>query len=89
MEYLGLIFWVFNALLSFYGIYHWSRLWNPNRVWGLFTPAGWIWMWQALGVGLVPIIERSPWHLLWWFPVGCAVCAFLGRFLRQVGILHF
>ena len=88
MEYLGWAFWSLNGLVSLYGIYHWSRLWNPNGVWGLLTPAAWVWIWQAVGVGLVPFLGWSPWHLFWWFPLGWIVCAGLGRALYLAAVIR-
>jgi hypothetical protein len=88
MEYLGWAFWALNAVVAAYAVFHWSRLRNANGVWGLMTPAGWIWVWQAAGVGLVPLSGWSPWHLFWWFPLGYIVCVALGKALYASGILR-
>lgn len=88
MNYIGSIFLALNAVVSVLGVFHWSRLWNRSGVWGMSTPAGWIWVWQGLGVGLVLYLEASPWHLLWWFPAGFVICLAVGRILYRAGIIH-
>lgn len=87
MKYLALTFWVLNLIVSVYGIYHWSQRWNPRGVWGLATPAGWVWIWQLAGVGLVAFLGWSAWHLVWWFPAGWIVCVVIGRLLYLTGVL--
>jgi hypothetical protein len=88
MEKLGWAFWVLNGVVSVAAIFYCLGLRNANGVSGLMSPGGWIWIWQAAGVGLVPLSGRSPWHLLWWFPLGCIVCAALGKALYASGILR-
>ncbi|MBE9565155.1 MAG: hypothetical protein IMF16_00190 [Proteobacteria bacterium] len=79
MIYLAWGFWTLNALGSFCMMYRCSRRVNMEGVWEFGVPSGWVWIWQALGVGLVPLLGWSPWHLAWWFPAGAIVCASLAR----------
>jgi hypothetical protein len=87
MSLLGWLFWSLNAVVTLASILQMARSWTGGGKWGLATPGGWIWVWHALGVGLVPFIGWSPWHLLWWFPVGFVVCTTLARVLYKLGWL--
>lgn len=89
MKYLGWGFWLLNALVSVSMIYQSSKSYNVNGVRELATPAAWIWIWQAIGVGLVLFLELSPWYLLVWFPFGIIVCAIMGRILYLAGVIRF
>jgi hypothetical protein len=82
MECLGWAFWALNGIVAIHAVYHWSRLWNANSVWGLTTPAGWIWIWQVAGVGLVPLLGWSPWHLFWCSRWGVSSASSLESFRR-------
>ena len=88
MQTIAWIFWAVNCLGSIGAIIYCSRLYNVNGVWGLATPGGWVWIWQLIGVALVPLTGLSPWHLLWWFPLGVVACIVLYRILRSLGIAH-
>jgi hypothetical protein len=85
MEYLGWAFWVLNAVVSIFAIWFWL-----TSIWGIRRPYHvWLWIWQAVGVGLVPLLGWSPWHLAWWFPAGFVVYVTLMRLLYLAGIIRF
>ena len=88
MEYLGLAFWMLNGAVSVYQIFRCSAMRNAYGVSALRSPGGWIWIWQAVGVGLVGLFGGNSWHLLWWFPLGFIVCATLGKALYAFGVLR-
>lgn len=87
MGMLGWAFWGLNALVAVVGVLMAAMSTTGDGRWGLLTPGAWIWVWHAVGVGLVPLIGWSPWHLLWWFPVGFVVCTSFGRLLYRLGVL--
>ena len=49
------------------------------------TPGGWIW--QGNGAALVFLFSQSPWHLVWWFPVGYVVSIAVGKVLYNAGLI--
>jgi hypothetical protein len=89
METLAWVFWGAVGLRAAYKIYVWSNMWNVNGAWGLTTPAGYVWIVQALGVGLVPLLGWSPWHLLWWIPASFVFSIVSGRILVLLGVHIF
>ncbi len=83
------ILWIAVAIFTSRRIYACFVLVNPNGTLALLTPIGWIAAWQLLGLGLVPFLGVSPWHLLWWIPAGWIVCALIGRVLVLMGFQIF
>lgn len=72
-EIMGIMAKVFigiNIFYAIYGTYFLSRQRTISGTSGLATPGGWIPVWQGTGVGLVLWFGLSPWHLIWWWPVG-------------------
>jgi len=83
MRYVGYVFWGLNAVVALYSIFHYMGYYGRNGQWGLTHPAGgWLWIWHGAGVAIVPYLGWSPWHLLWWFPVGFLLCFVIGKLLR-------
>jgi len=89
MNFVEWIFLGFNGVLSIAGIIYYGKIRTGNGVLGLLTPAGWGWIWQAIGVIIIPfILGWSVWHLLWWFPLGFVVCPMLWKILYRFGAVH-
>ncbi len=62
-----------------------SRLISPESgVSGVFDTAGWIYVWQLVGVGLVIWLHLSAWHLFWWFVLGWMVVVLVGKLLMRI-----
>ena len=81
-------FWILNSVVALYGIYGNSfQIVTRNGTRGIMTPSGWIWIWQGIGAMLVFLLGRSPWHLLWWFPVGYLVSFAVGKALYNAGLI--
>lgn len=50
---------------------------------GILDTAGWVYVWQLLGAGLVIWLHASAWHLLWWFVVGWIIAVTIGKLLLR------
>ncbi len=83
MYVLGWVFWSLNLIVVVCCIFHYIRYYGRNGQWGLIHPAGGVlWIWHGIGVALTAYLAWSPWHLLWWFPVGFVMCVVVGRLLK-------
>ena len=67
---MGWIFWVFTGLFALISMYYGIRValygatYTRNPTWW------WVGPWNLIGVLIVLLIDWSPWHLLWWWPLG-------------------
>jgi len=88
MSVFGMVFWAANLLLALYGIWREVTVRNRNGIRRIATPAGWVWLWYLAGVILVLILGVSPFHLIWWFPLGIVLCGFVGWKLFRSGAVR-
>lgn len=62
-----------------------SKSYNGQGVSQIKTPAGWVWIWQLLGVLFVMFFNFSPWHLIWWWMLGFIVTIIIGKIILASG----
>jgi len=79
------LFWILVAVLTSRRIYACFVLQTANGTLLLMTPQGWIAGWEVLGFALVLLLSVSPWHLLWWIPVGYILTMIVARLLVLAG----
>jgi hypothetical protein len=82
------IFLVINICYAVYGTFYMSKQRTLSGTPGLATPGGWVPAWQGLGAGIVLWLDFSPWHLIWWLPVGVLIgVGLIWKILTAIGIL--
>lgn len=70
MSYLEWVLLAATVIIAVIDIYYGLRLamygatYLSNPTWWLLGP------WNLIGVSLILILHRTPWHLLWWWCVG-------------------
>lgn len=80
---LAQLFWVLVLLMTLHALQDHSRHYNRHGTLMLLTPVGWYWV-ITLGVLiLLQVLRWSPWHLLWWLPVGSLGLGIYGRLLAR------
>lgn len=88
MTIMGWLLWGIIVAVSVYSTWDWAHRRNPNGVWGMATPGGWVWAYNLLAAFILLFLGKSPWHILWLVPVGWIALTIIGRILYQVGLIR-
>lgn len=84
----GWLVWGVIVIVSAYSTWDWAHRRNAHGVWGMATPAGWVWPYNVLMAFALLLLGKSPWHLLWLLPVGWVALVVIGRILYQAGLIR-